>query len=298
MYTRILLPLDGSKAAEQVLPYGRFLAKALKIPVELLEVIDLEALRLFANPERGRYVDTLLDERMETNKSYLEAIAQSIQGAQVTCVVEKGKAEDVVIERAATDKDMLIIMATHGRSGMQRWVLGSVADKVLHGSTNHLLLIRANEQGKAVGDGALKTVIVPLDGSPLAETVLPYVVDLAKKMRLEVVLMRAYALPPSVAGEDYGFYSADFLDQIEAEARDYLAEKVKEVKGKGLENVSSVVNVGYGAEEIITLARKTPDNFIAMSTHGRSGIKRWVLGSVTERVVRHSGDPVLIIRAA
>jgi nucleotide-binding universal stress UspA family protein len=297
MYTRILLPLDGSKVAEQGLPYARFLAKALKIPVELLEVVDLEALRLLANPERGRHIDILLSEKIETGKSYLEAIAQSFQGTQVTCFVEKGTPQDMVIERAATDKDTLIVMATHGRSGIQRWVLGSVADKVLHGSTNHLFLIRANEQGKAVGDGALKKVIVPLDGSPLAETVLPYVVDLAKKMRLEVVLMRAYALPPSVTGEDYGFYSADFLDQIEVEARDYLAEKIKEVKGKGLENVSSVVNVGYGAEEIITLARKTPDNFIAMSTHGRSGIKRWVLGSVTDRVVRHSGDPVLIIRA-
>ena len=91
-----------------------------------------------------------------------------------------------------------------------------------------------NEQDKAGGEALLKKVIVPLDGSPLAETVLPYVIDLAKKMRLEVVLMRAYALPPSVAGEDYGFYSADFLDQIEAEARDYLAEKVKEVQGQGL----------------------------------------------------------------
>ena len=95
MYTRILLPLDGSKVAEQVLPYGRFLAKALKIPVELLEVVDLEALRLLANPERGRYIDTLLRERMETSKSYLELVAQSFQGTQVTCSVEKGKAEDV-----------------------------------------------------------------------------------------------------------------------------------------------------------------------------------------------------------
>ena len=57
------------------------------------------------------------------------------------------------------------------------------------------------------------------------------------------------------------------------------------------------MNIGYGAEEIITLARKTPDNFVAMCTHGRSGVKRWVLGSLTDRVVRHSGDPVLIIRA-
>lgn len=296
MYTRMLIPLDGSQVAEQVLPYARCLAKSLKIPVELLEVIDLEDLRLLANPERGRYLDTLLSERMEAGKTYLEAIAQSFQETQVTCVVEKGKAEDVVIERAASDKGTLIVMATHGRSGIQRWVLGSVADKVLHGSTNHLFLIRANDQGKAVGEALLKKVIVPLDGSPVAETVLPYVVDLAKRMRLEVVLVRAYALPTSTADE-YQTYTDELIGLIEAEARDYLAEKIKEAKGKGLENVSSVVNVGYGAEEIITLARKTPDNFIAMCTHGRSGMKRFVLGSVTDRVVRHSGDPVLIIRA-
>ena len=148
MYTRMLIPLDGSQVAEQVLPYARCLAKALKIPVELLEVIDLEDLRLLANPERGRYIDTLLSEKMEAGKSYLEAIAQSFQETQVTCVVEKGKAEEVVIERAASDKGTLIVMATHGRSGIQRWVLGSVADKVLHGSTNHLFLIRANDQVK------------------------------------------------------------------------------------------------------------------------------------------------------
>jgi nucleotide-binding universal stress UspA family protein len=292
----MLIPLDGSQAAEQVLPYARFVAKALKIPVELLEVVDLEALRLLANPERGRYIDTLSGERMESGKSYLETIARSFQGTQITCVVEKGKAEDVIIERAATDKNTLIVMATHGRSGIQRWVLGSVADKVLHGSTNHLFLIRANDQVEAGGEAPLKKVIVALDGSPLAETVLPYVVDLAKKMRLEVVFMRSYALPTSTADE-YETYSDELISQIEAEAQDYLAEKIKEAKAKGLENVSSVVNIGYGAEEIITLARKTPDNFIAMCTHGRSGIKRWVLGSVTDRVVRHSGDPVLIIRA-
>ena len=169
---------------------------------------------------------------MESSKSYLEAIAQSFQETQVTCVVEKGKAEEVVIESAASDKGTLIVMATHGRSGIQRWVLGSVADKVLHGSTNHLFLIRANDQAKAGGEAPLKKVIVPLDGSPLAETVLPYVVDLAKKMRLEVVLVRAYALPTSTADE-YQTYTDELIGLIEAEARDYLAEKIKEAKGEG-----------------------------------------------------------------
>jgi nucleotide-binding universal stress UspA family protein len=292
----MLIPLDGSQVAEQVLPYARCLAKALTIPVDLLEVADIETLRLLANPERGRYLDTLLSEKMENSESYLETVAQSFEGTPVTCIVEKGKAEDVVIERAAADKGTLIVMATHGRSGIQRWVLGSVTDKVLHGSNNHLFLIRAQDQAKAEGEALLKKVIVPLDGSPVAEMVLPYVIDLAKKMRLEVILVRSFALPAATADE-YQTYTDELIGLIEAEARDYLAEKVKEMKGKGLQNVSSAVNVGYGAEEIITLARKTPDNFIAMCTHGRSGVKRFVLGSVTDRVVRHSGDPVLIIRA-
>jgi nucleotide-binding universal stress UspA family protein len=284
--------------AEQVLPYARFLAKALAIPVELLEVVDPEALALLSNPSQGRYVDTVLAEGIENSKNYLEAIGRSFQGAKVKSLVEKGKAEDVVIEKAAADKNTLIVMATHGRSGIQRWLLGSVADKVLHGATNHVLLVRANDGGKTDGEAALKTVIVPLDGSTLAEQVLPFVVELAKKMKLEVILMRAYALPPAISAEDYSYYSAELLDHLESEARDYLQGKVNEIKQMGIENVSSVVNTGYGAEEIITLGRHTPDNFIAMRTHGRSGMQRWVLGSVTERVVDHSGDPVLIVRSA
>lgn len=297
MYSRMLIPLDGSKVAEQVLPYARYLAKALAIPVELIEIVDPETLRLLANPEQGRYLDALLADKRRSGGHYLETVAQSFQGTQIKCAVENGRAEELIIDKAAGDKDTLIVMATHGRSGIQRWLLGSVADKVLHGSTNHLFLVRATDQGKTDGEAPLKKVIVPLDGSSLAEKVLPYVVDLGKKMQLEVILVRAYALPPSITADEYGAYSQELFDQLEAEAKDYLAGKIKEVQQPGLKNISSVVDLGYGAEEITTLARKTPDNFIAMCTHGRSGVTRWVLGSVTERVVRHSGDPVLIIRA-
>ena len=151
MYTRMLIPLDGSTVAEQVLPYARSLAKALTIPVELLEVVDPEALNLLANPEQGRYIDTVLAEKKESRKSYLEAIARTFQGARVKCFVEAGKAEEVIIEKATTDKETLVVMATHGRSGIQRWLLGSVAEKVLHGAANHLLLVRAREGGQCIG---------------------------------------------------------------------------------------------------------------------------------------------------
>lgn len=298
MYSRMLIPLDGSQLAEQVLPYARSLAKALTIPVELLEVVDPDALRLLANPEQGRFLDTLLAERRGKSEAYLEKIARSFQGTRVQCAVENGKAEHLIVDKAAADKNTLIVMATHGRSGIQRWLLGSVADKVLHGSTNHLFLVRAADQGKTAGEAPLKKVIVPLDGSPLAEKVLPHVADIAKKMDLEVIFLRAYALPAAISADEYGTYSEELFNQLEAEAKDYLTAKVSELQQKGVRTVSLVVDIGYGAEEITAVARKTPDNFIAMCTHGRSGFTRWALGSVTERVVRHSGDPVLIIRAA
>jgi nucleotide-binding universal stress UspA family protein len=298
MYTRMVIPLDGSQVAEQVLPYARFLAKKLAIPVHLLQVIDPDAVALLANPEKGRYIDTIVHDITESSRAYLKTIAQSIPGASVQYQIEKGKPEDILIEQAAADKDSLIIMATHGRSGIRRWLLGSVADKVLHGATNHVLLIRAIEQGKSAGESVLKTVVVPLDGSPLAEQVLPHVADLAKRLGLQIILTRAYALPSAAAPDAYGTYTEELINQLETETREYLAGKVEGLKEKGLKNITTVPDFGYGAEEIIKLARQTPDNFIAMCSHGRSGIRRWVLGSVTERVVQHSGDPVLIIRAS
>jgi nucleotide-binding universal stress UspA family protein len=84
--------------------------------------------------------------------------------------------------------------------------------------------------------------------------------------------------------------------KIKREITDYLQAKVEELQAEGIEKVSFLAVEGNGPEEIIELARKTPDNFVAMSTHGRSGIARWVVGSVTDRVVCYCGEPVLVIR--
>jgi len=103
MYTRMLVPLDGSRVAEQVLPYGRFLAKALRLPVELLGVVDPEVLVAFSNTAQGRPLDTLVAETLSRTAIYLETTARSFQGVQVKCSAAKGKPEDVVIEKAAAD---------------------------------------------------------------------------------------------------------------------------------------------------------------------------------------------------
>jgi nucleotide-binding universal stress UspA family protein len=178
--------------------------------------------------------------------------------------------------------------------------LGSVTEKVLRGATNPLLLIRATDEARTDGEGNVKSVVVPLDGSELAESLLPTVADLAKKLSLEVVLFRAYSIPYNAYASAEGYAAIDYEDlltSLREEAVSYLETKVEAVKKMGVDKVSYVAKEGFAADEIIATGRKNPDNLIAMCTHGRSGVRRWMLGSVTETVVRHSGDPVLVIRA-
>ncbi len=295
MYTRMLVPLDGSVTAEKVLPYARGLARSLKIPVELLAVIEIGR---YGSGERARYLDALMDVAIRRNQEYLQRVAKTFQGASAEWTVEGGVPEEVIITKAGENKGTLITMATHGRSGLKRWLLGSIAEKVLRGASNPVLLVRANEEAKTEGETTPKRIIVPLDGSELAEGVLPTVVDLAKALKLKVVLLQAYSVKVIMYG--YQDYFPD-LNEIEAglkkEATSYLDSTVEQLKSGGLADVVAIVSEGEAAEIIIELAKGAPNSLIAMSSHGRSGVKRWVLGSVAEKVIRHADNPVLVIRA-
>jgi nucleotide-binding universal stress UspA family protein len=272
----------------------------LKIPVELLAVLDIGEMATHITASKARFLDTMVEEAERSSVAYLKTVAARATGVNIKWTVAKGRPEEVIIEKAAADKTTLIAMATHGRSGLNRWMLGSVTEKVLRGCENPLLLVRASEEVKAEDKVALKSVIVPLDGSELAESVLPSVVALAKAMNLEVILFRAYNIPYSVYSGTDGYSAINFEELIAGvrdEAVEYLEKKTEEVKKLGIAKVSQVAKEGFSADEIIAFGRATPDNLIAMCSHGRSGVKRWVLGSVTETVVRHSGEPVLVVRA-
>ena len=289
MYSKILVPLDGSTLSEGILPYVRSLARVIHVPVELLRVNDS------AQPRAHR---------VQVGE-YLEKIAASFSGiTDVQCRVDLGNPADMIVDRAAAQPDTLIAMATHGYSGAQRWLLGSIAEKVLHATTNHLLLVRP-AGGDTSGEARLKTVMVPLDGSDLPKA-LPTVTTLAACLKLETVLVhvliRFYFGSPDALLPMFGANipnQQELWTQASAEAKQYLSKKVEQLHVAGLPQVSSALIEGSAegaAAGIIDLARKTSENFVAMSTHGRSGIGRWMLGSVTERVVRYSTDPVLVIR--
>src|SRR5262245_7666477 len=301
MYTRMLVPLDGSKTAEKVLPYARFVARRLKLPVELLGVIDVAEVAQHMPPEKSQFVGTALENVARRTAQYLEKTATTFTGTKVKTAVEKGTPAEVILDKAAADKATLIAMATHGHSGLTRWLLGSVAEKVLRGTTNPLLLIRSTEEAGSEGEASLRSVIVTLDGSELAESLLPTVAELAKALRLEAVLLRAYTIPYSaLAADGEGAYLVpddELLAAVRDETVAYLEAKAQTMKNLGIEKVSTIAQYGLAPDEIISIAGKTPDNLIAMCSHGRSGVKRWVLGSVTETVVRHSAHPVLVTRA-
>ena len=299
MYTRILIPLDGSKTAEKVLPYARYLAGSFKIPVELFAVFDIAEMAAQMSAEKAQFLDTMVEDGVRHSTVYLRGVASTFADADVKCMVEKGQAADAIIERGGADTAMLITMATHGRSGVNRFLLGSIAEKVLRGTANALLLVRATEEAKSAGEAALKSIIVPLDGSELAESVLPMVAGLAEKLDLEIQLFRAYHIPYNALAGDDGFYVGNYealIVGVREEASEYLDKKVTELKKLGVAKVSCVTKEGSAGDEIIVLERETAGGLIAMCSHGRSGVKRWALGSVAEIVVRHSGGPVLITR--
>jgi len=286
MYSKILVPLDGSKIAEAVLPYCKFLAENLHLPVQIVHVMEAETAASSAQSNR--------------ELEYLKATAASYLGSvSAECVVKSGAAAEIILDTAATDAGTLIAMATHGQSGGQRWLLGQVAQKVLQAAKNPLMLIRPNEATLSKKEVGFRTLIVPLDGSHLAERVLPPVVGLATQLQAEVVLMRTYTLPTAGYFMAAGILQPDMTalgEKMKQEVGGYLEMKAAELKAQGIAKISWQIAEGHGAEEIIELARRHTDSLIPLASHGRSGFGRWVLGSVAERVVSYAGSPVLVIR--
>lgn len=291
----MLITLDGSQTAEKVLPYARVLAESFKMPVELLGVIDISR---YTSGERARYLDTFIDNAIRRNQEYLKRVAKTFPSGFVETTVEGGAPAETIITKAARKKGTLVVMATHGRSGLKRWFLGSVAEKVLREASNSTLLIRANEETSTAGQVTPNRIIVPLDGSKLAEGVLPTVVELATALKSKVVLLRAYSVQPLAYGyKDFLHAPKEIAAELKKAATSYLDHWVERLKSAGIADVVPNVSDGQAAEAIIAFAKETPHSLIAMCTHGRSGVKRWLLGSVTEKVLRHAPGPVLVFRA-
>ncbi|MBF8299009.1 MAG: universal stress protein [Dehalococcoidia bacterium] len=293
MYQKIVVPLDGSKLAEEILPIVFQLASGLEARVHLVGIVDEEVVA----PKAGAPTVDVARDAMNKADRYLRSIAPYLhlppERVHVMATVDRVAAG--ILKEAEREPDTLIAMSTHGRSGVGRFAIGSVADKVLRATRIPLLLYRP--KGGTQVAAPPSTVIVPLDGSALAQKALAPARDIAKKLNLRVLLMRARRSVPVYGGSLGVDWYDPMLDREEERlANDYLQFQERQLEKAGLE-VSIRVLEGPAAEAIIGIVRDTPNSLVVMTTRGRSGAARALLGSVADRVVRHANAPVLLIRA-
>ncbi|MBI4294688.1 MAG: universal stress protein [Chloroflexi bacterium] len=287
MFNKIVVPLDGSELAEAILPYVETLAQKLKTDVDLVGVCEP------------------VDTRQRLCGAYLEQVASRVKAgaAKVRQVVLPGKlVAEEILDYADKNKVDLIAMTTRGLSGVSRWVVGSIAEKVLRASSAPVLLVRGKQPQKAGFKTAkLEKILVPLDGSDLGEAALPYVTDLANGLGCEVVLLRVEAPIAEVIathGEAVALDPKLVAQQraaLAAQVNSYLARITAGLQAKGIK-VSSEMREGLPANEIIAFSERNAIDLIAMSTHGRTGFSRWVYGSVTDKVLHSTETPLLVIR--
>ena len=308
MYTRILAPLDGSATSEQVLPYTRALATALSLPVTLLHAIEPEVISIPRILNPSLHMEEMVDHRIRHARSYVDPVAEGLKKAGIRADFEIPQDEPAaaIVAEAGKDAGTLITMSSHGRSGLARWWMGSVTDKVLHLTENPMLVIRAIAQPQRAPENNFERVLVPVDGSELAEEILPHVVFLAATMGLAVDLVqanpsrdeyyRSMSIGPHEVARATPSYE-EYIEAVDAVSESYLnGLKSRLTRQEGLSAVDVRLLHGPAAETISDLAAAISNNLVAMTTHGRSGVGRLMLGSVAERVVRQSGDPVLLVR--
>jgi nucleotide-binding universal stress UspA family protein len=306
MYERMLVPLDRSELAEVVIPYAKELAGRLDLDVTLLHV---------APPEE--------EDSLAMHRQYLEQVAETLHGQShdvqrktgtggaakeihVHAELAVGHAAEEILKHSVENRADLILMATHGRSGIRRWVLGSVADKTLRASTVPVWLVRAGIREEIIHEEWLKrTMVVPLDGSQLGESVLPHVEALARQRGtgpVNVILLAVCERPFITADYPEASMSLTWDEHVK-----YVNEHFRHVCERSLAgpqerlekagiNVRSEVLLGSAAHEIIEFDRKRHPTLIVMATHGRSGVSRWAYGSVADKVLHGSESPILLIR--
>ena len=307
MYRKVVVPLDGSELAEEVLPHVVEMIRGRDSRVYLLSVTPM--MRGVARPVVDLRPDGEERQRVEQElKEYLRKVASRLESvaAEVEVTVRSGRPADEILTFADNVGADLIAMTTHGRSGIRDWIFGSVADRILRGATCPVLLVRA---GQTKLRTTYQRILIPLDGSELAEQILPYVKAFIRSSRTfppeeithifllsvlttglgdrTVTLLTSY--PPGLQ------LSATALRYAEVEMQRYLRSVAAVLRDHGA-IVHIGVRQGAPAYEILTYAAEVKADLIGMTTHGLSGLSRWVYGNVAGKVLQGAHSPVLLVR--
>jgi nucleotide-binding universal stress UspA family protein len=302
----ILVPLDGSTRAEAVLPHAVAMARTTGHGLLLMQAIvpdiAVEPVLWSGGIMPGTSGDGLLEVHQESARAYLRSVATRLVGDGVAVrsdVVVDASVVEAIVEHAGPQV-ALIAMTTHGRSGLPRLVLGSVAERVLHEARVPLLLVRAGEQALIEDEPlAYRRVLVPLDGSPFAEQALTQAHAIA---RCNGATLRLAGVVPNADDRDLSADNVPSWQQVRAQLRcdelqAYLDYTADQLAREGLTARVALLR-GEPAQALLGNAKDEQVDLVIMATHGRIGLPRLVFGSVATDVLRHATTPVLLIHAS
>jgi nucleotide-binding universal stress UspA family protein len=303
MYSKIVIPLDGSELAEGVLPHVVEVIQDRGSQVYLLTIAQV------ARGTTPVLTDLLSsgntrEERQHIEKelsTYLQKVAGNLApvAAEVQIGVRFGRPAEEILAFAGEVGADLIVMSSHGRSGISRWVFGSVTDRVLHGALCPLLLVRTASTRPQI---AYQRILIPLDGSEMAEQVLPYASALIRpnytRIFLTSVLPNGFSdrtvtlLTSSPPGLQL---STTAQPKAEVQLTAYLRSVAAALRERGA-TVQTAVRKGSPAEEILAHAAENEVDLISMTAHGFSGVSRWVYGNVAGKILQGAHCPILLVR--
>ncbi len=295
MYRSILAPLDGSLPGEQSLPYAAALARRSGAALQLVYVHTPLLLG-----EGTMYLGTPDVQLWEEERKYLSSVAQRLKKAGVENVsthILEGLVAEALQEHALGQSSDLVVMTTHGRGPVSRFWLGSVADQLVHRLPMPLLLIHTREEGSAPADDPrVRTVLVALDGRPMAEQILPSAGELAKVMGASFTLLRVVPSAVSHSASKESDADTALNGNLRSEAQVYLNRISASLQDQGIAVQTRIVTHAHPAMAILEEAATGGYDLIALETHGRVGLPRLFLGSVADKVVRGATVPVLVHR--
>ena len=300
-FRSILVPLDGSALAEQTIPLVLEIARLARSKVRLVLVHPILP-PPFYEESAQLYVSVDLAMR-KAAREYLRGLAAQLRersGLPISSVTLNGPTEPALVKYVHDMGADLVAMTTHGRGGVRGAWLGSVADRLLRSLDVPVLVTRAHEEAAPMSaPPRIREILVPLDGSTLAEAALAPAAALAGLFEAELVLVQI--VPPLTAGSFLPVtfaagYDRDAVALQRKQAQDYLEGLGEDLRGRGT-RVRTTVVVGHNVgEALIDLAHPERIDLIAIATHGRSGVRRLVLGSVADKLIRAAGPPVLVVR--
>lgn len=307
MYRSIVVPLDGSAFAEHALPYALAIARRRVARIYLVQ-IHTPLAASFSDYYAGStaQIDSLFHERCRAYLDVIEKKVQTVADLPVSTILADGPVVDTLC--GYVDKADLVVMTTHGRGVLSRAWLGSVADDLVRRVAKPILLVRPLEAAVDLGrEPALKTIMIPLDGSTLAEQVIEPTIALDGIEASEFVLLRT--ISPVVFGSE----SPDNLEKSQidfplllklrtihdadrAKAQTYLEAVADRLRVHGIRVRTIVAVHEHPAAAIVDEIRKVKPDLVALATHGRSGLARLYLGSVADKLVRAVHTPILLYR--